>query len=479
MSNEGFGKVSCEHCGQHIEFPLEAAGMKVACPTCAQETTLLAEIPIQAEEAEEITDEELQAALQGVVKPRRISIFYQAGLMLVAIFMILLPLAYLAFASFAAYCVYWYAVHGLVIFSKVSGGSHMTILKLIVYVGPIVGGAVAVFFMFKPLLAGRPEEAEPIELEPARHPRLYHLIARVSNLLQVSMPKRIFLDCSLNASAGFQRGWSSLLGNDLVMTLGLPLAAGMNARQFAAVIAHELGHCTQAFAMRLSYIIDSIDRWFMRVVYERDTWDQAVDEWAGSVEDWRMSLLVGCVRLSVWISRKVLTVFMLAGHVASCFLSRQMEYHADGCAMAVAGSAGLESLLIRLREQSVVESKAYKGLHNIWEKRHQLPASLPEYFREFEKHLPAGFHDKTHQTLLNETAGLFATHPTDCQRIQKARKQGQEGIFALEKPASALFNDFPATSQEVTDLHYRQTLNLAIVSSILKPASAFFQEERH
>lgn len=203
MSNEGFCKASCEHCGQHIEFPAEAAGIKVACPTCAKETILVSDVPIAMEKLDEITDEELQTALEGAVRPRRISIFYQVGLLLVAFFMVLLPLAYLAFASFAAYCVYWYAVHGLVIFSKVSGGAHVSLLKLIVYVGPIVGGAVAVFFMFKPLLAGRPVEAEPIELDPAQHPRLYHLIARVSNLLQVSMPKRIFLDCSLMPAPAF------------------------------------------------------------------------------------------------------------------------------------------------------------------------------------------------------------------------------------------------------------------------------------
>jgi len=478
MSIEGFFKAACEHCGQHIEFPAEATGIKVACPTCAKETTLIGGLPETSDNSDEITDEELETALQGTVRPRRISIFYQFGLLLVALFMVLLPLAYLAFASFAAYCVYWYAVHGLVIFSRMSGGAHLAILKIVIYMGPLVGGAVAVFFMFKPLLARSAKQADPIELDPTRHPRLYRLIARVSNLLQVSMPRRIYLDCTLNAGAGFRRGWLSLLGNELIMTLGLPLAAGMNTRQFAAVVAHELGHCTQAFAMRLSYVIKNINLWFERVVYERDSWDEALDEWAGSADDWRMSLIVGCVRLSVWISRKVLTLFMLVGQVVSCFLSRQMEYHADGCSLAVVGSSGVESSLIRFREQQVLEYMAYDGLQNLWEMQHQLPASLPEYLRELEKHLPAGFHEKTHETLLNETAGPFATHPTACQRIQKARQLNQTGIFALEKPASGLFDDFAATSREVTDLHYRQTLQLAVVSSILKPASAFFQNEQ-
>src|SRR5208282_4480662 len=97
---------------------------------------------------EQITAAELKAALSGVVPRCRISVFYQVGLFAVAFFMILLPLAYLAFAAFAAYCVYWYAVHGLALFSNFSGGLQVVILKAILYLGPLVGGTIAVFFMF-------------------------------------------------------------------------------------------------------------------------------------------------------------------------------------------------------------------------------------------------------------------------------------------------------------------------------------------
>ena len=186
------------------------------------------------------------------------------------------------------------------------------------------------------------KRAKPVELNPAQHPRLYQFIAHLCDLLRVRVPGRIYLDRDLNASAGLRRGALSFFGNNLVLTVGLPLVAGLNTRQFAAVIAHELGHCTQALAMRLGYVIDGVNRWFSRVVYERDTWDEALAEWSDSVEDWRLSLIVACIHLAVWLSRKVLALLMLAGHAASCFLSRQMEYHVDACAMVVAPSAGLD-----------------------------------------------------------------------------------------------------------------------------------------
>ncbi len=475
--DERFSITSCAHCGQRIEFPIDGLGLEVQCPGCGGET-LLTGNPLEKQESaeEEITAGELQAALTGVLPRRRISIFYQIGLLLVAIFMVLLPLVYLTFALLTGYGVYWYAIHGWVIFSSFAGGIHVMILKMILYLGPLLGGTVAVFFMFKPILARSPKRAMPLELNPAQHPRLYQFIAHLADLVGVSMPKRIYLNCDLNASVGFRRGFLSLLGNDLALNLGLVLVAGMNTRQFAAVVAHELGHCTQWLAMRLGYIIDRIDGWFVRVVYERDTWDEALKDWSNSVNDLRLSLIVGCVHLAVWLSRKILYVLMITGHAVSCFLSRQMEYHADSCAIAAAGSEGVESSLLRLREQSLLRQIGYNALDQIWEKRRQLPDSLPEFLNRLEKGLPSDFREDAQATLLNETPGIFATHPTPAQRIQKARRASEAGVFTIEKSASALFRDFAETSRVVTARHYRQTLGLAVTDSMLKPADAFFQK---
>ena len=450
--------------------------MSVECPGCGTAVVLRGEGSPAPEPSEEITAAELQSALAGPVPRRRISIFYQVGLLLVAFFMLLLPVVYLAFASLAGYGVYWYAVHGRALFSSFTGGVYVLILKAILYVGPIVAGVVAVFFMFKPVLARSPKRAEPVELNPAQHPRLYQFIAHLSDLLRVSMPRHVYLDCDLNASAAFRRGWLSLFGNDLALTVGLPLVAGLNTRQFASVVAHELGHCTQSLAMRLGYVIHRINRWFFRVVYERDTWDEALADWSNSVQDWRLSLIVVCIHLAVWLSRKVLLLLMLTGHAASCFLSRQMEFHADACALTVAGSAGLESLLLRLREQEILERLGYDGLRQIWRKQHQLPDSLPDFLDQLEKRLPSEFHENARLTLLNERAGWFATHPTAAQRIQKARQRAEEGIFAMEKPARALFRDFEATARLVSSRHYRQNLGLAVTNPMLKPVADFFQE---
>ena len=88
------------------------------------------------------------------------------------------------------------------------------------------------------------------------------------------------MDCAVNASAGFMHGPFSVFRRDLVLTIGLPLVAGLSAREFAGVLAHEFGHFAQGGGLRLTGIVRGVNAWFGRVVYERDEWDVKLERWA-------------------------------------------------------------------------------------------------------------------------------------------------------------------------------------------------------
>ena len=45
MSETTYAKGACELCGDHIEFPAEAAGQSIACPHCGGTTALNAPVP--------------------------------------------------------------------------------------------------------------------------------------------------------------------------------------------------------------------------------------------------------------------------------------------------------------------------------------------------------------------------------------------------------------------------------------------------
>jgi Zn-dependent protease with chaperone function len=466
---------ACETCGGHIEFPAEGLSLSAACPHCGEQTLLLETLGQPGEGSPSLTAAELKAAFGGPAGKYRVSFIYQLALLWVTAFMVILPLAYVGLIAALGYAVYWYARFGLGMFASFIGGFYVLLFKVLLYLGPLVGGAVAVFFMLKPILARRRSVPQALSLDPVANPRLYEFIAHISERVGAPMPRRIYLDCELGASARFRRGWLSFFGRDLVLTIGLPFAAGLTARQLSAVVAHELGHFNQPVAMRLHYVASRINGWFWRVVHERDAWDESMDDWARSVGDSRLAIIVLCAQLGVWLSRRVLKLLMNVGHAASCFLSRQMENNADRIAIAITGSEGQESTLLRTRELAVLQSMAWQGLNQFWTKRRQLPDNLPEFLTHVESKMPANFKEHAHNTLLNETAGLFATHPTSAQRIRLARRAEEPGIFRLDLTAAVLFGDFALLSRMVTHSLYRDEMRLPVLPTMLKPTHEFIK----
>jgi Zn-dependent protease with chaperone function len=422
-----------------------------------------------AAEGERPSAAELVEAFDGSVARTRVSPFYQVGLVLVTVMMILLPLAYLALIAATIYGVYAYATHFVFLLHSVRGGVRLYLVKLVLYFTPLFAGTVLVFFMVKPLFARRGPRAQPLAMNPALEPTLYAFIARICDLVGAPMPRRIDLVCDLNAAAGFRRGAASLLGNDLVLTIGLPLVAGFSLQQFAGIIAHEFGHFAQGFGMRLSYIIRRINGWFVRLVYERDAWDLWLEELGMEGQDAGTLIVVNFARLGVGASRLVLKLLMLLAHAVSCFLLRQMEYDADSYAIKVAGSGAMEAATRRMAELGEALGRSYKEMRTTWNLSRRLPEDFPAYLVVQHAKLPPVFCQRMQDRLGLARTGLFDTHPSDGDRIRRARQDGDAGVFHLELPASVLFSHFDIVSKQVTHLHYAEDLGLAFDAANLRP----------
>ena len=470
MNGELLAKCCCTQCGNHIEFPVEAAGAQVQCPHCGQSTelNLLAPPPASADKP---TAPELVAAFGGPVPRTRVSLFYEMGLVLVTVTMVLLPLAYVALIAAAAYGTYLYAAHFTFLLHP-RFSVRLFLGQLILYFAPIFAGVVLVFFMVKPFFARQPRRAQPLAMNPALEPALYAFIATICDLVGAPMPRRIDLVSDLNAAASFRRGAASLLGNDLVLTIGLPLVAGLNLQQFAGVIAHEFGHFAQGFGMRLSYITRRINAWFARLVYQRDAWDMWLQEAGMEGESAGVLIIVNCARLGVGCSRLILKLLMLLAHAISCFLLRQMEYDADTYAIKVAGSGAMEAGTRRMAELSEALDRSYKEMRTTWNLSRRLPEDFPAYVVLQHAKLPPALCQRMQDTLGLARTRVFDTHPSDGDRIRRARQAGDTGVFHLELPASVLFSRFDIVSKQVTHLHYAEDLGLFFDASNLRPVES-------
>jgi Zn-dependent protease with chaperone function len=339
---------------------------------------------------------DLLAGFEGAIEPVPTTLGYRVALAVVAVAMVLLPLVYLSLIAGIACGMYGHGVYNTTILA----GPKMPVVVVGVhagaYVAPLFFGALAIVWLLKPFVAPRRKRPASRPLDPQEEPLLFEFVARVCAAVGAPPPREIRLDLAANASAGFRRGLRSFLSHDLVLTLGVPLVAGLELRELATVIAHEFGHFTQHGAMRFWYVIHSVNLWFARVVYERDAWDERIAElW----EDGYHGRTVKAMAALIWLGRRVLHVLMVAGHAISCALSRHMEYDADRHAARFGGSETYVSTLKRL---SGCECHA------------------------------------------EERTGLFDTHPTDRDRIASAAREGAAGVFRGSGPASALFRDFEA-----------------------------------
>jgi len=340
-------------------------------------------------------------------------------------------------------------------------------------------GSLLVLFMIKPLFVRRAWHIRPSKIERQEEPLIFAFVEKLCNRVGAPMPSEIHLDINVNASASFRRGLLSIFANDLVLTIGLPLAAGLNLHQFAGILAHEFGHFAQATGMRVTYIIRSINFWFERVVYEEDEWDERIRRWSRNW-DFRIGIILLIARLFIWITRKILWVLMLFGHAISSFMLRQMEYDADRYETHLVGSEVFESTTKRMVELSLAHEWAFQDLGNAWEEG-RLVDNLPALILANESQIPEDVRQKVLKAHLRDArTGLFHTHPCDLDRITSARKLKAQPLFKLDlshgkiqshieqartrdtakiftfsPPASILFKDFCARAHRVSLDYYR------------------------
>ncbi len=408
--------------------------------------------------------------LEQKIRPVRTGPLYHLGLLLVTIAMLILPLEYVGLVLAVAYLVYLHAVNDVGILT----GKGAARARLFAYVAPLIVGVVFVAFMAKPLFARRVRSQRPLSLNRSKEPLLFSYMDRLCSIVGAPRAKRIDVDCQVNASASFGEGLWSVLWGQLVLTIGLPLVGGLDVRQFTGVMAHELGHFSQGTAMRMTYIIRSVNAWFARVVYERDAWDQSLQEWAHSNEGWAMLIAV-LIKLLVWLTRRILWLLMVAGHGISCFMLRQMEFDADRYEARVSGSSEFGRTSERVAMLSIGSQAAFSSLTDAWRER-RLCDDLPMLISLRETEMPQNVRDEVRKMVNQRKTGLFDTHPADSDRIRSAVKENDPGIFHVSAPATALFADFGELAKDATMLFYMQVLGDEVKPEHVVPTGEIAQQ---
>lgn len=393
-------------------------------------------------------------AEQRLPKPRT-TFTYMVGLLIVTLLCVAVPAVYLGFTGAIAYGWFWYITH---IHHHLPRAWQLIVL---IYTVPVLGGAMLVLFLLRPLFAPSPRPREALKLDPVEEADFVAGVHVLCRAIGVSPPAEIRLSWDANASVRFRSGLS-VFTRQKVLTIGLSLVSGLSARQFVGVLAHEFGHFAQRFGMTCSFLVNSVNRWLEHCAYGEDAWSRKLHEWsdtAAEEEGW-FSTLVGLSSLvalvAIALTRRLMALLFHVSLGLSRYMSRQMEFDADRYEALLAGSAAFRGTARTLRALNHAFEEVNSANIEAWQE-HRLLRDIPEavavHARGYNATRLTKIEYEVHE---RTTARYWDSHPPDVERIDNAEKRRAPGIYLDETPAAQLFKDFAGWSQRVTRQFYAE-----------------------
>jgi len=423
----------------------------------------------------------LLAALPSRIEPIRRSRAFRVRLALAAVTLLLVLTVYVALIVVMSYGVWTHFV---------SPGFDAAVRRVFVepglYVAFCIVGPILCVFMIKPIFTMQRVEQPAVTIDRSAEPRLFAFVERLCTVQGAKAPRIIRVDTQVNASASPRHGLFSLLRDDFVLTIGLPLVRAMTLRELTGILAHEFGHFAQGGAMRISYVIRSTIFFLYRIVHERDGFDDALIELSRFrlFLDARItavmlvfSLFMHGVRVFLWVARGLLRGIAWIGLVASGALLREMEYDADRHEARVAGFETFAAVGSRLIVLDAAQQAAV-SLQGRWWQSRRLVDDLPALVALMAERLTAQPEvvREIRQQAMQVTTGRFDTHPALRDRLASVAREAEPGVFTLDASATAPFSDIDGLCRAATLAAYNDALDFAIKRARFFPVAELMYE---
>ncbi|MFO0990963.1 MAG: M48 family metalloprotease [Hyphomicrobiales bacterium] len=398
---------------------------------------------------------------------RRVPLQYGAALAGTAFAMLMLPVIYLAIVGLAMAGVFAYATHN-------TGLLRLGTLGYLLYFPPLVAALPVLLILVRPLMARTAKAPELLILKAEEEPRLFALVAKVCETVGAPMPSQIDVDCEPNAGAALKR---LFFGKELALTIGLPLATCLDARQFSGILAHEFAHFAQGTGMRFTGIIRHVSA-RLDVATARDADIDARLE-RNANKRGLTGVVFKAINACIWLVRSLLDRLAYAGREVSCLMLRQMEFDADSYEIKLIGSEAFEETTKRL---FLIKAAA----HDV-----SLEVARSWGYKRLPDNLPALVQRRSARTLAPEGIALLArafetdtterldTHPSDAARLFAARALNEPGLLTLEGPAAALFSDLESLCKKATRHEYKHKHGYEFGEGNMVPIGVFAEKSRY
>jgi Zn-dependent protease with chaperone function len=409
---------------------------------------------------------DILAALDVEVPPVEAPAGYGVAMGLLVAFLVLITLAYAALVAFLAWLLVWHVYQTII--SLPHGPYFLFHLPM-----ALLGGLLLLFLVKPVFFRRRSGESGLLTLTANDEPLLFAFVDKLCAATGANPPAVIEVDCEANAGARRRSGIAGAFDKQLVLRVGLPLAASMSIRQFAGVLAHEFGHFNQSTGMTGSYFVRRMSAFFARIVFERDRLDEKLAR-LRSARSLPGRIFFRCVGWLIEAARGVLWLMLVTGELLTCGVLRRMEYDADRVEAHIAGCSEFLKTNRLMTFLAIAARRAHFDLADAWEQRRladDLPRLIVSHARQLAEH-----RDDILKLIDSEKTNWFDTHPCHTDRVESVRATGAGGLVNCDFAAKYLFKDLAALSKEATRACYRSLVGDALDSGKLVPTAELVEQ---
>ncbi|GGY83158.1 hypothetical protein GCM10011613_30030 [Cellvibrio zantedeschiae] len=416
------------------------------------------ELPVEEQQAQKPAQDVyalLEKTFSTPFKAVKVSSSYKLSLLLVVVASLIGPLIYFGILSGSAWSLWWYFHEGR---QHMFGSFHIVgrgglWWQLLTYVVPAFVGTILILFLIYPLWpqGNRPK---PFMLDRKKNKRFYAAIDQMAHAIGVPAPQYIELIPDVNAAAGPVNGLLSLQQGKLRLVIGLSLVAGSTVQQLLGVIAHEFGHFAQRSAMTTNMWVNYVNRWLGECAFGQDEWHARLARWQETYDNGVAQACIFFAQMMILAVRYLFAFLYKLSIKLTSSMSRNMEFDADCYETQLIGSQYVKANTLNIRKLSYAWHNAmelnYQALHEKDKLLRNIPAAIMHVFNEY----PADMLKRIEEDLHEDQTNFWDSHPPDHERITAAEASKEPGRLQCDLPATVLFNDFDALSEQVTNYYY-------------------------
>ncbi len=315
----------------------------------------------------------------------------------------------------------------------------------------------------RPFLGRLTQTEAPYKLSPEKEPLLFALIHEICERGGIRPPMEIQLNCRVNLALQSKAGWSGLISKETVLTIGLPLIAGLTLRQFAGVLAHELGHYRETKDPRVSFLIYRVNRWLYRRSHEADSVEVRARMALQKPKHNPIQKLILLVSAG---SRYVFTGLLWIAKRISFKRLRDQEFMADDFQSQIAGTDEFRNTTLKMHLMHLAYDQVLEEVAKSSGDR-GLPENFPGLVITRANKLKSDGQGALKEQLTRKTTQIQGLHPADSERIQRIESNPRERIMIGNGNVASVFENFDASCRTASTRLYNELLNKRITQSQL------------